>query len=430
MVEDVKYITFGQIANFRNGLNFGKESHGKGCLLIKVPDFKDRFMPDYQSIEEINPEGIAKVDDFLQEGDILFVRSNGNKALVGRSLYIDRPVQALFSGFCIRARIKSNDFDKKFCAYFTKSKIFKSQISSASGTNINNLNQDILSRVKIPHFQKTEQENIAAILSALDAKIEINNRINAELEAMAKTLYDYWFVQFDFPDENGKPYRTSGGKMVHNEILKREIPEAWEILSVGSAVNLLRRGITPKYSETHGVPILNQKCIRNQSISFEPCRRHIGDIKIDDPRLLKIGDILVNSTGVGTLGRVAYVKRLEEEKTLVDSHVTIVRANPEIINIEYFNFTLLKFQKLIEKSAEGSTGQVELKPCFLSGLNIINPDKSLQIRFSNILKPLIRMISKNEIELSQLTQLRDWLLPMLMNGQVTVESGVEARCAS
>ena len=100
-------ITFGEIASYRNGLNFGKDSHGKGCTIIGIPDFKDRFSPDYATLGEINPNGIASDDDYLQEGDILFVRSNGNMALVGRSLFIDRDVKALFSGFCIRARLTS-----------------------------------------------------------------------------------------------------------------------------------------------------------------------------------------------------------------------------------------------------------------------------------------------------------------------------------
>ena len=168
----LEYIPFGKIAEFRNGMNFGKESRGKGCPLVGVPDFMGRFYPDYDSLDEINSEGIVKDEDYLQRGDIVFVRSNGNKALVGRSLFIDKDIKALFSGFCIRARVTSAEFDKLFCAYYTKTATFKSQISSSSGTNINNLNQDILGHVKVPVFKRTEQKKIAAVLSDMDAEIQ------------------------------------------------------------------------------------------------------------------------------------------------------------------------------------------------------------------------------------------------------------------
>jgi len=214
MDNQVSFIKYGDIAEFRNGLNFSKDSHGKGCILIGVADFKDNFVPQWNDLEEINPCGIVKSDDYLKEGDIIFVRSNGNKELVGRSLYINRETPSLYSGFCIRARLTSKEVEPLFLAYFSKTRFFKSSISSAAGTNINNLNQGILSEVRIPKYPKHIQNAIIGVLSVLDEKIALNNRINAELEAMAKTLYDYWFVQFDFPDANGKPYKTSGGKIV------------------------------------------------------------------------------------------------------------------------------------------------------------------------------------------------------------------------
>ena len=236
MSRDLKYKTFGKVAEFRNGLNFGKESHGEGCTIIGVPDFKDRFTPDYESLDQINPEGIVKGDDYLQKGDIVFVRSNGNKALVGRSLYIDKDIEALFSGFCIRARVASACVDNLFCAYYTRTAGFKAQIQTASGTNINNLNQDILGAVRIPLFSKGDQEKIAAVLYAIDAKIDCNNRINAGLKAMAKTIYDYWFVQFDFPNADKKPYKSSGGKMVYNATRSGTFPLGGRI--VGSVRSL------------------------------------------------------------------------------------------------------------------------------------------------------------------------------------------------
>ncbi|MGB0993949.1 MAG: restriction endonuclease subunit S, partial [Akkermansiaceae bacterium] len=239
MSEITNCARFGDVAEFRNGMNFSRESQGRGCLLIGIPDFKDNFKPNYETLSEINPTGVVHADDYLKKGDILFVRSNGNKALVGRSLFITKAIKAVFSGFCIRARVTDAKIDPEFCAYYTRTAHFKKSISSSAGTNINNLNQRILGDVRLPPFDLPTQQKIAAVLSALDAKIELNNRINAELEGMAKLLYDYWFVQFDFPitaaqaaamgkpQLEGQPYQSSGAPMTQNKTLKRDIPEGW-----------------------------------------------------------------------------------------------------------------------------------------------------------------------------------------------------------
>ncbi|EFH3454451.1 restriction endonuclease subunit S, partial [Escherichia coli] len=238
MSNAVSFLKYGDVAEFRNGLNFSKDSHGKGCKFIGVADFKDNFTPQWKLLGEINPFGVAKREDYLEPGDIIFVRSNGNKALVGRSLYIDLNEKSLYSGFCIRARLKTDDFLPLFLAYYTRTNFFKSAITSVAGTNINNLNQDILGNIMIPHYSIGIQKSIVAVLTSIDEKIAINNRINAELEAMAKTLYDYWFVQFDFPDANGKPYKTSGGRMEYNATLKREIPAGWAVNTLSQIANI------------------------------------------------------------------------------------------------------------------------------------------------------------------------------------------------
>ena len=288
------------------------------------------------------------------------------------------------------------------------------------GSTIKHLTGIGLKQVAFEFPTLKAQQKIAAVLSALDAKIDCNNRINAELEAMAKALYDYWFVQFDFPDANGKPYKSSGGKMVYNSTLKREIPAGWSDDALSNVTSLIRRGLSPTYVELGGTSVLNQKCIRDQKIIFLEARRHAAVIEAKDDRLLQHLDVLINSTGVGTLGRVAFVKRLNEKYTTVDSHVTIVRANIKRIHPDYLTWTMLRFQPAIEAAANGSTGQVELSKSFLEELKIVVPNATLQSRFSAFVSPLAKVMAAKEKEVEHLTQLRDWLLPLLMNGQVTV----------
>ncbi len=288
----------------------------------------------------------------------------------------------------------------------------------------------------IPDLDLSTQQKIAAVLSALDSKIELNNRINAELEAMAKTLYDYWFVQFDFPYSPpsegwpqdgvgiGKPYKSSGGKMVWNEELKREIPEGWEVKELAEVATTIMRGISPRYREEGGICVLNQKCIRDQSINFEPSRRHDNELKDASSKLIEYGDVLVNSTGFGTLGRVAIVKRLKERITVVDSHITIVRS--ENVRKLFLGYSMLIRQSEIEGLAEGSTGQTELSRVHLGELKMVIPPIELQSVFEDFINPQFKKMANNEEENEQLMELRDWLLPMLMNGQVSVGSSEES----
>lgn len=259
------------------------------------------------------------------------------------------------------------------------------------------------------------------LLNNIDSKIEINKAINAELESMVKALYGFWFLQFDFPDGVGKPYKQSGGKMVFNEVLKRDIPENWKVKKLVELTSLIRRGISPKYTEQGGIPVLNQKCVRDQKISFEDSRRHQVVLKDGDERLLKPFDIVVNSTGVGTLGRVAYVKRLIEKKTTVDSHVSIVRPNSELVSPQYLAWSLMRYQPIIESAANGSTGQVELSKSFLENIDVIIPSESVTEAFTKFAEPIVSLLAEKEAENEQLISLQNWLLPMLMNGQVTVK---------
>lgn len=353
---------------------------------------------------------VAKITPCLENGKTTYVDIlDENEVAFGSSEFI-----------VLRAK---NNTCPEFLYYLSISPAFRERaISCMEGTSgRKRVNEGVLKLYKLPIPIKSEQQKIAAVLTALDKKIELNNRINAELEAMAKTLYDNWFVQFDFPDASGKPYKASGGKMVYSPILKRKIPEGWQVKKLAKITSLIRRGISPKYTETGGFSVLNQKCIRDQKISFEDSRRHQLELSDEDERLLRLFDVVINSTGVGTLGRVAYVKRLLETKTTVDSHVTIVRANDALVSPQYLAWEIMRYQPLIEAAANGSTGQVELNKSFLEDIDIIVPEDLITQKFIEFIEPIVPVLAKRESENEYLVSLRNWLLPMLMNGQVTVK---------
>lgn len=316
----------------------------------------------------------------------------------------------------------NDHYEPRFVYYaMFQNKFFEHMMRGSKGTKMPRGDKNQIMDFPIPKFDKQTQQNIASVLSILDAKIELNNRINFELQAMAKLIYDYWFVQFDFPDANGKPYKSSGGKMVYDEILNSEIPDGWGCQHLATLTSLIQRGISPKYVDDGGVLVLNQKCIRDQNVSFNDARRHGVRLQENDKRLLNITDILVNSTGIGTLGRVAFIKRLPEREITVDSHVTIVRANKELILPEYLAWTMIRLQPLIESAANGSTGQVELSKPFLEKLKVVVPDSNILKKFHSLLNPIIKKLADHEEESEKIIKLRDWLLPLLMNGHVTVK---------
>ncbi|MBB7684431.1 restriction endonuclease subunit S [Escherichia coli] len=410
MSNAVSFLKYGDVAEFRNGLNFSKDSHGKGCKFIGVADFKDNFTPQWKLLGEINPFGVAKREDYLEPGDIIFVRSNGNKALVGRSLYIDLNEKSLYSGFCIRARLKTDDFLPLFLAYYTRTNFFKSAITSVAGTNINNLNQDILGNIMIPHYSIGIQKSIVAVLTSIDEKIAINNRINAELEAMAKTLYDYWFVQFDFPDANGKPYKTSGGRMEYNATLKREIPAGWAVNTLSQIANITM-GQSPageSYNED-GIGTLFFQGSTDFGWLFPTPRQYTTS----PTRMAKKGDILLS------------VRAPVGDMNIANADCCIGRGLAALNSksrSDGFLFYVMKYFKQVfeRRNAEGTTFGSMTKDD-LHSLQVVCPEPGLLKRYDDIVSEYNKMIFTRSLENQDLIKLRDWLLPTLMNGQVKIK---------
>ena len=410
MSNAVSFLKYGDVAEFRNGLNFSKDSHGKGCKFIGVADFKDNFTPQWKLLGEINPFGVAKREDYLEPGDIIFVRSNGNKALVGRSLYIDLNEKSLYSGFCIRARLKTDDFLPLFLAYYTRTNFFKSAITSVAGTNINNLNQDILGNIMIPHYSIVIQKSIVAVLTSIDEKIAINNRINAELEAMAKTLYDYWFVQFDFPDANGKPYKTSGGRMEYNATLKREIPAGWAVNTLSQIANITM-GQSPageSYNED-GIGTLFFQGSTDFGWLFPTPRQYTTS----PTRMAKKGDILLS------------VRAPVGDMNIANADCCIGRGLAALNSksrSDGFLFYVMKYFKQVfeRRNAEGTTFGSMTKDD-LHSLQVVCPEPGLLKRYDDIVSEYNKMIFTRSLENQDLIKLRDWLLPILMNGQVKIK---------
>ena len=289
-------------------------------------------------------------------------------------------------------RAKEN-IDERFLYYLSISPEFRKQAISlmegTSGRKRVNENALKISDFLIPDFE--EQRKIANILSAIDDKIQINNQINHELEAMAKALYDYWFMQFDFPDQNGKPYKSSGGKMVYNPELKREIPEGW-------GVEKLSHFLTIKNGKDH-------KNLQDGKFAVYGS----GGIMRSVTDYLYSGESILFPRK-GTLNNVMYVN--EKFWTVDTMFYSEVNKNNSALYV-FYSVKDIDFNKL-----NTGTGVPSMTSSILYDLNIIVPEENILEKFNTVVKRNYETIKLNNIQNQELIQLRDWLLPMLMNGQV------------
>lgn len=351
-------------------------------------------------------------------GDIILTTrgSVGNVALFDETIGYE--FIRINSGMVI---IRNNDlFDLKFLYQQLKSPYMKTQYKNMStGSAQPQLPIRDIRKLELLLPPLQEQKAIAHILSTLDDKIEVNNQINKTLEDMAQAIFKQWFVDFEFPNEDGEPYKSSGGEMVESEL--GMIPKGWEIVELCNIVLENRRGFAPSYNKNDiGIPVINQRCIRNHTIIEEAVKYHDNEVKKASENVYhKPFDVLINSMGVGTLGRVSQVSKVEEER-IVHSCITILRANKDIIEPIILGHMIKNLEAVIEMMGTGSTGQTSLNNKNLGMLKVVLPPISIQNEISVLLTKFLNKIDQNNIESNKLVQIRDSLLPKLMSGEIRV----------
>ena len=288
-----------------------------------------------------------------------------------------------------------------------------------SGSGVPTINRNHLHPLKVTATKNKEtQQKIAKILSDIDDKIEILHQINDNLAELAKIIYDYWFVQFDFPDENGKPYKSSGGKMVYNEVLKREIPEGWEVKSLGEIEPNIITGKTPPTKDENNfngnILFITIDDIR-QNLFIYNSERTLSEKGANTQRakFLKKGDICVSC--IGTVGVIGIVGKIAQTNQQINSI-----SNPQNFN-KYFLLNYL--DRYFKDNFTAKKGAVldNMNKAEFESIIIINPIQNIKEIYYGKVKFLYKKIDTNIQQLQQHQSLRDWLLPMLMNGQVSVE---------
>lgn len=358
--------------------------------------------------------------DEVERGDILLT----SEAPSGQAMIWNSDEKIILSQRLYALRVNKNLVDNNYLKYFIQSPIGqKSIVRNNSGSTVSGISAKTFKNIKILIPDLEKQQAISKILLAIDQKIQINNQINQELEAMAKTLYDYWFVQFDFPDQNGKPYKSSGGKMVYNPELKREIPEGWGVEKLGELIEL-ERGVTYAKSDivekttNDAIGVLRATNITGNVMDLNDLVYLTKD-KINNKQILKQNETLIvmSSGSKEHLGKNA-INYYEE---VIGFGAFCSKIVPKKYST-YINTFLQssEFKGYLLKQSMG-TNINNLTNSDILDCRIILPNEEILDKFENMVEKNFKLISNNYIQNQQLTQLRDWLLPMLMNGQVKVE---------
>ena len=360
----------------------GNFAIGGGFKEEKCKFFNADYSPDFVLSSD---DLIVTMTDLSKEMDTL-----GYSALVPKSkrIYLHNQRIGLI-------RITRLDLDKHYLYWFMRTRNYQRTIAGgASGTTVHHTSPDRIYKVEVDFPDLITQKKIAGLLDNLEKKIQTNMQINENLLQQAEAIYKAWFCDHSLEKES----------------------TYWPSTTIGDITSLVVRGITPKYNDDTDQIVINQKSIRNHMIDLAPARRHLP--KAITEKWLTQGDLLINSTGEGTLGRVAQVWFVPNNLT-VDSHITIVRPKSSVL-YNYIGFWGLTHEMEIEALHTGSTGQTELPRERVKAMELPLPDEITLSKFNELITPMTETIVENQQENTRLAEIRDTLLPKLMSGELDV----------
>lgn len=382
------------------------------------------------SEDHLTPEGVAAASRLVPAGTVLLLTRG---MTLHKRVPICKTAKPTTFNQDVKAVLPKVNISGRFLPYLligNHDRLHAKVDSAGHGTGRLSTEAILNFPVHVPQWSK--QESIAAFGEALDQRITLLRETNATMEAFSQTLFKSWFVTFDPVRAKSEGREPEGIDKATASLFPASfeetalglIPKGWSVRKLGDVCTYLNRGLSPKYVDENGVLVINQKCIRDFSVDYTKARRHDPLQRKIDGRSLVIGDVLVNSTGVGTLGRVAQVLALTET-TIVDSHVTVLRAGAEL-SWPYLGLWMNRKQPEIEAMGEGSTGQTELSRSKLAELLILMPSKEALHAFNNCVKPIKQRIAVNEAKAKTLADLRVTLLPRLITGQLGLPEATKA----
>lgn len=422
-------VKLGEILKIKHGFAFKSENYVDESEYALVTLANISSTNNFQfNKDKTTFYGASFPNDFiLKEDDLIMPLTEQVVGLFGNTAFVPK-MQGIT--FVLNQRVGKvvpvdDKADKYYLHYLLATNLVKDQLEfRASGTRQRNISPDDVYDVEVFLPDITTQRKIGKCLYDIEKKVNLNNAINDNLEQQAKLLYDYWFTQFDFPDENGKPYRSSGGKMVWNEQLKMEIPFSWICSKMENAIEAVRTGLNPRNNFQLGNGNIQYITVKNLclngSLDFSGCdtideqARQIVHRRSDIQR----DDILFAS--IAPLGR-CYLIQENPTNWDINESVFSIRYNSSVLTAEYL-YMNLQSETFVKRATACSTGSIfkGIRINSLMDSEIILPPLSVTKEFSKEIKPLFALQKELDRETHTLIQLRDWLLPMLMNGQATI----------
>ena len=367
-------------------------------------DFSDASFVDEETYISRIKRGIP------EEGDLVISR----EAPMGEVCIIPKNLKCCLGQRIVLLKVNRKICNPQFLVFAMLSDFVQKQISivNKTGSIVSNLNISDLKKLLIPFLEKKKQDNIATVLSNISKKIKLNNQINSILERFAKSLYNYWFVQFDFPNARGKPYRASGGKMVYNDVLKREIPVGWEAKNLSDVIDC-QTGVQPPKKEH--ISDYRKGYVRFiQNRDYDNQKKHLTFIPISTQNsICDRYDIMMDK--YGDAGRIRY-------GISGAYNVALMKIIPKYEKMqEYLRnyFTSENIYNYLNGACKAST-RASLNSTTFGSLKIVVPPNNLLKLFEKQAKIVLDNIIINREQNKQFTELRDFLLPLLMNGQVRV----------
>jgi len=411
---------------------FGSNISSKFFVLDGVPVIRgnnlslslDKFYDD--DFVFVTEEKADELNCYAEEGDLIFTAAG----TIGQVGILEAPLKYkkyVISNKQLRARIDTRKVDLLYAYYWFASAWMQNYfIRNNKGSTVPLITLSELKDAPISYPEDiTEQKKIAMAIEAISRKINNNRNICFNLESMAKTLYDYWFTQFDFPNAEGKPYCSSGGEMVWNDQLKRKIPKGWDVRPLSHVISSINTGLNPRDNFILGNGDIQYLTVKNLTtsgtIDFSGCdtvdeqAREIIHKRSD----VSVGDILFAS--IAPLGR-CYLIQNPPEKWDINESVFSIRRNAFRVTSEFLYMYFMS-DTFIKAATSSSTGSIfkGIRINTLLDIAAVIPPKDIVTAFTTQVKTLLALKEQKGTENRELTKLRDWLLPVLMNGQATVE---------
>ena len=403
----------GEIAEISTGFPFdGHKYTSIGIRVVRGENIGQGELHWEEKVDKRWNESTSALDNYwLYEGDIV-MQMDGNVGKNIARIYTADPMLIAQRVACIRAKEKCS---QDYIYGILRTKLFKNYIERcATGTSIKHISLRQITDFEFDFHLPEIQAKLGKIIADVDDKIRVNRQINDNLEAMAKQLYDYWFVQFDFPNEEGKPYKSSGGAMVWNEKLKREIPEGWNVANVFDELSV-QYGFpfsTELFTEEPtSIPVVRIRDILENSVSA------YSEEEVDEKYKLQKQDLLVGMDGN------FHMNYWNDNVSYLNQRSVRLRAKSKsTVSIMQAKYDIAPYIKAKELRAKGSTvghlSDKDLKELFV----LVCPNIDFRNKFDSILAEII----ENRCEMIELTKQRDELLPLLMNGQASVNYHLSA----